>query len=142
MYTFGMEEEYFLFDAKTRHAVRQANKKFLAVAQKRLGDRVMTEMLQSQPVIHEIERINVPTLLLIGERDRTALGRERAKPADAEKLGNYPVLAREAAAKIPGASLVTFPDLGHAPHIEAPERFNAALIEGLEKLAGKDQAGR
>ena len=48
MYTFGMEEEYFLFDAKTRHAVRRASKKFLALAQKQLGDRVMTEMLQSQ----------------------------------------------------------------------------------------------
>ena len=48
MYTFGMEEEYFLFDAKTRHAVRRANKKFLAQAQKQLGDRLMTEMLQSQ----------------------------------------------------------------------------------------------
>jgi hypothetical protein len=29
MYTFGMEEEYFLFDAKTRHAVRRANKNSL-----------------------------------------------------------------------------------------------------------------
>ncbi|MGE5166560.1 MAG: carboxylate-amine ligase [Sphingobacteriales bacterium] len=48
MYTFGMEEEYFLFDAKTRHAVRRANKKFLSLAQKQLGDHVMTEMLQSQ----------------------------------------------------------------------------------------------
>jgi carboxylate-amine ligase len=48
MYPFGMEEEYFLFDAQTRHAVHRANKKFLSLAQKRLGDRVMTEMLQSQ----------------------------------------------------------------------------------------------
>ena len=48
MYTFGMEEEYFLFDAKTRHAVRRANKKFLSLAQNQLGDHVMTEMLQSQ----------------------------------------------------------------------------------------------
>jgi carboxylate-amine ligase len=48
MYTFGMEEEYFLFDAKTRHAVRRTNKKFLALAQKQLGEHVMTEMLQSQ----------------------------------------------------------------------------------------------
>ena len=45
---FGMEEEYFVFDAKTRRAVRRANKKFLARAQEALGDRVMTEMLQSQ----------------------------------------------------------------------------------------------
>src|SRR5262245_63218182 len=48
MYAFGMEEEYFLFDAKTRHAVRRVDKKFLLLAQKRLGDRMMTEMLQSQ----------------------------------------------------------------------------------------------
>ena len=48
MYTFGMEEEYFLFDAKTRHAVRRANKKFLVRAQEHLGSHVMTEMLQSQ----------------------------------------------------------------------------------------------
>jgi len=48
MYTFGMEEEYFLFDVKTRHAVRHANKKFLLTAQKQLGNHVMTEMLQSQ----------------------------------------------------------------------------------------------
>ena len=48
MYSFGMEEEYFLFDAKTRHSVRRANKRFLVRAQKQLGDHVMTEMLQSQ----------------------------------------------------------------------------------------------
>jgi len=48
MYTLGMEEEYFLFDAKTRHAARRANKKFLSLAQEQLGNRVMTEMLQSQ----------------------------------------------------------------------------------------------
>ena len=48
MYTFGMEEEYFLFDTATRHAVRRANKSFLARARKELGEHVMTEMLQSQ----------------------------------------------------------------------------------------------
>jgi carboxylate-amine ligase len=48
MYTVGMEEEYFVFDAKTRRAQRRVDKKFFAAAQKRLCDRVMTEMLQSQ----------------------------------------------------------------------------------------------
>ena len=112
------------------------------------GDRVAwaqarsTDMIQSQPVIHEIANIKVPTLLLIGERDRTAVGRDRAKPEDAAKLGNYPVLAREAAAKIPGATLVTFEDLGHAPHIEAPETFDATLLKSLDTLRPKDQVGR
>ena len=48
MYSVGMEEEYFVFDAKTRRAARRIDKKFLKFAQQKLGDRVMTEMLQSQ----------------------------------------------------------------------------------------------
>src|SRR5665647_1128861 len=48
MYTIGMEEEFFVFDAKTRRAVRRIDKKFLSAAREKLGDRVMTEMLQSQ----------------------------------------------------------------------------------------------
>jgi pimeloyl-ACP methyl ester carboxylesterase len=112
------------------------------------GDRVAwaqaraTDMIQSQPVIHEIGNIKVPTLLLIGERDRTALGRDRAKPEDAAKLGNYPVLARAAAATIPGATLVTFEDLGHAPHIEDPKTFDATLIKSLDVFLPKSQAPR
>ena len=48
MYTIGIEEEYFVFDAKTRRAATRADKKFLALARAALADRVMTEMLQSQ----------------------------------------------------------------------------------------------
>lgn len=48
MYTLGIEEEYFVFDAKTRRAVRHLDRKFLADIRRSLGDRVMTEMLQSQ----------------------------------------------------------------------------------------------
>jgi glutamate---cysteine ligase / carboxylate-amine ligase len=48
MYSVGIEEEYFIFDAKSRRAITRANKSFLAAIKKRLGDNVMTEMLQSQ----------------------------------------------------------------------------------------------
>lgn len=47
-YSIGIEEEFFVFDAKTRRAVRTLDPKFLARAKAALGDRVMTEMLQSQ----------------------------------------------------------------------------------------------
>ena len=47
-YSIGVEEEFFVFDAKTRLAVRELDKTFLAKAQSELGDRVVTEMLQSQ----------------------------------------------------------------------------------------------
>jgi carboxylate-amine ligase len=48
MYTIGIEEEYFVFDAKTRRAVRRIDKKFFNRIREQLGDRVTTEMLQSQ----------------------------------------------------------------------------------------------
>jgi len=48
MYTIGMEEEFFVFDAQTRRTVRRIDKKFLKRVQDQLGNRVMTEMLQSQ----------------------------------------------------------------------------------------------
>jgi carboxylate-amine ligase len=48
MYTLGIEEEYFVFDAKSRRSVRRRDAKFFKRAQQQLGDRVMPEMLQSQ----------------------------------------------------------------------------------------------
>lgn len=98
-------------------------------------DQALTsDMILSQPVVYELEHIAVPTLLLIGEKDTTAIGRNRAPPEAARALGNYPVLARQAQARIKGSTLVTFADLGHAPHIQDPARFNATLLEHLRKL--------
>lgn len=70
MYTLGMEEEYFVFDAKTRRAVRRLDKKFLARVQKDLGTRVATEMLQSQ-----IEVITPVCKTMADAREHLAYGR-------------------------------------------------------------------
>jgi pimeloyl-ACP methyl ester carboxylesterase len=35
---------------------------------------------------------------------------------------------------IPGARLVLFPDLGHAPQLQNPDRFKNALINNLTAL--------
>ena len=51
-------------------------------------------------------------------------------------LGDYPALGRAAAARIPHARLVEFPDLGHASQIQAPERFHAALLGWLADPVG------
>jgi pimeloyl-ACP methyl ester carboxylesterase len=70
---------------------------------------------------------------MIGDKDNTAVGKNLAPPAIRPTLGNYPVLGKEAAARIPHARLVEFPDLGHAPQIQAAEVFNKALLEGLRQ---------
>lgn len=93
-----------------------------------------SDMVFMQPVIHEVQNIKVPTLLLIGERDTTAIGKDRA-PADvAQRLGRYGELGPRVRDRIPGARLVSFPDLGHSPQVQAPDIFNKALLENLEKL--------
>lgn len=93
-----------------------------------------SDMIFAQPVVYEFPNIRVPTLLLIGEKDNTAIGKNRASPEVAKTLGNYPELARKTAEAIRGSTLVTFPDYGHAPQIQDPDQFNATLIANLEKL--------
>jgi pimeloyl-ACP methyl ester carboxylesterase len=89
------------------------------------------DMIFTQPVVYEFPQLRVPTLLLFGERDGTAIGKDISPPEVKARLGDYPKLARRTAAAIPGAKLVLFPELGHAPQMQDPERFHAALIEGI-----------
>lgn len=89
------------------------------------------DMIFTQPVVYEFPQLRVPTLLLFGERDGTAIGKDISPPEVKARLGDYPKLARRTAAAIPGAKLVLFPELGHAPQMQDPERFHAALLEGI-----------
>ena len=93
-----------------------------------------SDMVLSQPVIYEVGELRVPTLMLIGMKDTTAIGRDRTTPEVAKTLGNYAALAARVAAQIKGSKLVTFPELGHSPQVEDPSRFNAALVQSLGAL--------
>jgi pimeloyl-ACP methyl ester carboxylesterase len=94
---------------------------------------LVDDMAYTQPVFYELEKISVPVLLMIGDKDTTAIGKNLAPPAVRATLGNYPVLGKAAAARIPHAQLVEFPDLGHAPQIQSPEEFHKALLDGMGK---------
>ncbi|MCD0501532.1 alpha/beta fold hydrolase [Bordetella petrii] len=92
------------------------------------------DMLYTQPVVHEFGQVRVPTLLLIGEQDNTAPGKDAASPQVAATLGNYKVLGPATARAIPGARLVTFPDMGHSPQIQDPQRFHENLLQELNQM--------
>jgi pimeloyl-ACP methyl ester carboxylesterase len=89
------------------------------------------DMIYTQPVLYEFAKIAVPTLLMIGDKDTTALGKDFSPPAVRATLGHYPELGKRAAAQIPHARLIEFPELGHAPMIQDPAAFHKALLEGL-----------
>ena len=63
--------------------------------------------------------------------DTTAIGSDIASAQLKATLGHYGVLGKQAAARIPHARLIEFPGMGHAPQMEDPARFNAALAGAL-----------
>ncbi len=90
-----------------------------------------SEMIFTQPVVHELGRLKMPVLLLIGDKDTT--GRSNRAPKDVQPtLGNFPAMSEAAAKRMPHAKLMRFAELGHSPQIQDPARFHAALLEGLK----------
>lgn len=93
---------------------------------------LLTDIVMTQPVVHQFDDVKVPTLLLIGQKDRTVPGANRAPESVARTLGDYPALGKAAAEAIPNAKLVAFEELGHSPQVEDPARFHAVLLKELE----------
>jgi pimeloyl-ACP methyl ester carboxylesterase len=91
------------------------------------------DMIFTQPVLYEFGDLKMPTLLLIGDKDNTAIAKDFAPPEVRPKLGHYAELGKRAAQRIPKATLVEFPDLGHAPQMQDPAAFHAALLKGLAR---------
>jgi len=91
------------------------------------------DMIFTQPVYYEFEQIQAPTLLIIGQRDRTALGKAAVPEAIRRTMGNYPELGKQAAQRIPQAQLAAIEGVGHLPHIEAYQRFIGPLLDFLRK---------
>ena len=92
------------------------------------------DMILNQPVYYEFKNLQMPTLLLIGTSDTTAINKDIASPQVKARIGHYDRLGKQVAKLIPRATLVEFTGLGHAPQMEAPEKFHTALLQGLNAL--------
>lgn len=90
------------------------------------------DMIFTQPVYYEFKDIRVPTTLMIGTSDTTAIGSDIAPPQVKARLGHYNTLGKTVAGLIPGAQLIEFPGMGHAPQMEAPAQFNQRLAALLQ----------
>jgi pimeloyl-ACP methyl ester carboxylesterase len=91
------------------------------------------DMIFTQPVCYEFKNVTVPTLLIIGQRDRTALGKPLVSPEVRKTMGNYPELGRKTQREISGSQLVEIDHIGHLPHIEAFDRFISPLVKFLNE---------
>ena len=97
---------------------------------------LLYDMIYTQPVVYELGLLRMPTLLLIGDKDTTAIGKDAAPPEVRAKLGHYPELGKAAAKAMAHATLVEFPDLGHAPQMQDPQAFHRALLDWLAAVPG------
>ena len=86
-----------------------------------------SHMIYTQPVVYEFQNIKRPTLLIIGQADRTSLGKDALSEEERKTVGHYPTLGKKVAESITGAHLIEFENVGHIPHLESAERFQQAL---------------
>jgi pimeloyl-ACP methyl ester carboxylesterase len=93
---------------------------------------LLYDMILTQPVVNHFAKIAVPTGLIIGTRDKTAVGKPFAKPEVASTLGDYTQLGKRARDAIPGAQLIEIEGAGHIPQVEAFDRYREALLALLQ----------
>lgn len=71
-----------------------------------------TIRLLDPPSIQQLDRISIPTLIIVGERD----------------LPDFHTIAETLHQRIPNASKVVMPGVGHMSNMEDPERFNEIVL--------------
>ncbi len=85
-------------------------------------------MIYEQPVVYEFKDITVPTLLIIGQEDRTVAGKKMLTDEQKKEHGQYPELGKEIHNEIQGSKLVELEGVGHIPHVQEFEKFKEVLF--------------
>jgi 3-oxoadipate enol-lactonase len=80
--------------------------------------RAVEGVLTREGMYEQLDRINLPTLIIVGDQDRATV------PAKAERMH----------ARIKGSKLVIVPGAGHTSSVEEPQAVNAALQDFLSRL--------
>ncbi|MBF4505600.1 alpha/beta hydrolase [Flavobacterium sp. JLP] len=94
---------------------------------------LLYDMIFTQPVLYEFKNIKSQTLLIIGTRDKTALGKQLAPEEVRKTMGNYAELGKKTQKAILNSKLVEVPNTGHLPHIESFDQFIKPLIVFLKQ---------
>ena len=89
------------------------------------------DMIFTQPVLYEFGELRMPVLLIMGQRDRTALGKNMVPAEVAATMGRYDELDERTRDAIPNAELVELEGIGHIPQFESFDAYIAALTDFL-----------
>ena len=89
------------------------------------------DMIYQQPVVYEFKNISVPTLIIIGQSDRTIVGKKLIPKEKLARHGQYPELGKALNQQIKKSTLIELPGVGHIPHIQAPDKFKESVLKFL-----------
>ncbi|MET0636734.1 MAG: alpha/beta hydrolase [Chitinophagaceae bacterium] len=90
------------------------------------------EMIFEQPVLYEFDSIRTTALLIIGQADRTVVGKALLTKEVAAQHGQYPQLGRWFNSKLVHSTLVELEGVGHIPHIQDLPAFRQNVLSFLE----------
>ena len=79
--------------------------------------RLQGQMLYDDPVVYDWQHIETKALVIGGEEDGL--------------VDDFPALANNVATQLKNSALLLYPNIGHAPQIEIPEKFHSDLIRFL-----------
>jgi pimeloyl-ACP methyl ester carboxylesterase len=89
------------------------------------------QMIYREPVRDEYRDIRAKTLMFAGTADESAPLKAYASPDVAAKIPSIPQAAPAAVKDIPEGRLVSVPNVGHVPHLEAPDLFRTTVLSFL-----------
>jgi pimeloyl-ACP methyl ester carboxylesterase len=90
------------------------------------------DMIYQQPVVYEFKNISQPTLIIIGQTDRTIVGKKLVPKEIVNEHGNYPQLGKMLHEQIQNSKLVELEGIGHIPHVQSPEKFKKEVLDFLK----------
>jgi pimeloyl-ACP methyl ester carboxylesterase len=91
------------------------------------------QMIYEQPVVYEFKNVTAPTLIIIGQADRTVVGKNLLSKESATQHGNYPQLGKWLQSQIRNSKLVELNGVGHIPHIQSLSSFTNEVLKFLKE---------
>ena len=85
------------------------------------------QQLHRTPIAADLRALTIPVRIVVGALDFNAPGKPYAPEAVRAQLGHNADLALALAPALHAGGVDVVPDVGHCPHLDAPERFNALV---------------
>ncbi|ODA68340.1 2-hydroxy-6-oxo-6-phenylhexa-2,4-dienoate hydrolase [Methyloligella halotolerans] len=89
------------------------------------------QMVLREPVIYDMPFVKQPVLIVMGENDHVAPGKNAAPKEMQAKMGHNAENAQAIVKKMPHARAAIFEGVGHLPQLESRDEFDKVMLDFL-----------